>query len=160
MREIKFRSAHYDYQDRFVKFTYWGFINHKGESSTDCFTSPGSISGTQRKYEEQYTGLKDKNGTKIFEGDILSLDNGYDRWIIEYSGCGFKGVPSGNNNLGKGYLLNNNNYLQFNVIGNIHEHKHLTMTTNEIEVVDPETVKPENDCSLICRANCKICKDL
>lgn len=73
----------------------------------------------------QYTGLNDKNGKEIYEGDILCLDYTKNKWVIKYFGCGFRGEPLDENELLKGYYLTNNNYLQFEVIGNIHENPEL-----------------------------------
>lgn len=78
----------------------------------------------------QYTGLTDKNGKRIFEGDIVKIDGKYIRYI-EYSGeCSsfvkFRYIDRLTSEfsgyLGKGY----DNYKQtIEIIGNIHDNPEL-----------------------------------
>lgn len=76
-------------------------------------------------YAEQYTGLKDKNGKEIYEGDILKC-KGYDDWFDKDGFYYLKAVeyemlPSGESTLA-GYL-----YIpkDIEVVGNIHENPEL-----------------------------------
>lgn len=76
----------------------------------------------------QYTGLTDKNGTKIFEGDIIKSCEYEDTYRVEY--CDYYNypafdcdpeVPSDGSN-GLSYLVNTEGV---EVIGNIHDNPDL-----------------------------------
>ena len=86
---------------------------------------------------QQYTGLKDKNGKKIFEGDIIDIHqtvNGYNQFVIEYDKYKFSAryYNQDKKQTGSwyGYDLDelfeiNESEKEIEVIGNIYENKEL-----------------------------------
>lgn len=70
----------------------------------------------------QYTGLKDKNGKKIFEGDIVKYipddenEVGVDYYYIEYKDAQFR---IGRDGIGQNYAD------EWEVVGNIHDNPEL-----------------------------------
>ncbi len=123
-REIKFRLW------IGKSFHYWGFILNKYGDYEFCGipdTNMESLS-MQRKMErsQQFTGLKDKDGKEICEGDILRE--------LDETGTNFKNYPVIWSNgfwIRVGTMLEMPNEDRREVVGNIYENPELLGVKDE-----------------------------
>lgn len=144
MREILFRGKLDERIDEWIEGNLWYGSDHTariigsrywGEMSKDELLSLELISWTViPETVGQYTGLTDKNGTKIFEGDIVTVPLSWDgddvmdigRVFYSERSCGFYrtskafggvfGVASGLSGIGTD---------EYEVIGNIYDNPEL-----------------------------------
>jgi uncharacterized phage protein (TIGR01671 family) len=137
MREIKFRGKRVDNG----KWVYGDLIHEKYGTCIQYIETeyPKGNGAPERKLIfkrhkttvipatiGQYTGLRDKNGKEIYEGDIIVgtyKDMGTDTGLVVFKGCGFKvEIP----NVGDDELVDWERYSDsIEVIGNIYENPEL-----------------------------------
>ena len=121
-REIEFR-AWLKYKKEMVGVTTIDF--KKGCVSIDkpYFPKIPEYYGTALPFDQielmQYTGLKDKNGVKIFEGDIVKVLNKFIDIVAYDNGCLYMKKQSCY------YEFTYQNFDYIEVIGNIYENKEL-----------------------------------
>ena len=116
MREIKYRIWD-EKVKRYVQDHDDFFIDPDGELHTinicegeDRFCSP------ERYIIEQYTGLKDKHSTKIYEGDII--ESGVAKMVVEFYDFTMRLKRLDVKNSHDIYLLKQ---ISCEIIGNIHD---------------------------------------
>lgn len=126
MRDIKFRIWDGTKNEWLASsnkdaLPYYGFAL-VGEVMT--VQSPPVWSLDEGNVIEQYTGLKDKNGTEIYEGDIIKVEGDAEIYRVEWIYSGFGLEPRYNS---PRYPILGNVKLRkkIEVIGSIHENPEL-----------------------------------
>lgn len=117
-RQIKFRAWDSENGMVNVQTLFW---NQDGELQMPYFTLNGGVL-------MQYTGLKDKNGVEIYEGDIVDYYKEEKKWEIRL--CPYSGITLNRNNYQKGEDNCNDDpfFIEFDrveIIGNIYQNPEL-----------------------------------
>jgi len=126
-RVIKFRGKRIDNGE----WVYGDLIHGVKSKKGKLFILPENINQPGCDYLDgfdvipesvgQFTGLTDKNGKEIYEGDIFNLGDKNILYIVEYFDCGLSGRQNGNRS--RVGLAHWNDRIE--VVGNIHDNPEL-----------------------------------
>lgn len=110
---------------RTIKFRAWDKANGMNQIAAEDLESAEFNLFVPNATLMQYTGLKDKNGKEIYEGDILKWGNTTSFVVWSLDGWRFNSfMEQGSLNL-YGYVDKTRNQEIAEVIGNIYENKDL-----------------------------------
>ncbi len=125
MRQIEFRAYNKEYGMRKL----YGF--NENFVFLDSLDSPDNTVLPRKEWIlMQFTGLTDKNGKKVFEGDIIKVNDDYEEYgmaageiyEIYFAYGGFRMKPKFRKRA-KGYYAEDGN--DFEILGNIYENPEL-----------------------------------
>lgn len=121
----KIRAWHHELGRMMSIETMYFFANELEELQLNDSVMNDSIPASPDEIElMQYTGLKDKNGKEIFEGDILFGHAGEDFWeIVEFDIEEGKWIRRDIWYNSKLDLSENNEFME--IVGNIYENKEM-----------------------------------
>ena len=121
MKEIKFRA--WFPNKKGMRFVAMNAVYEVNKSY--FYLSPMPMSDYEPIELMQYTGLRDKNGREIYEGDILKIDDDWEKWGFASGFVGYVIYDQGSFKLKEGkiyapsYRLDSSVEEGATVIGNI-----------------------------------------
>ena len=135
MREILFRGKRTDNgewvtgyyvqkQDPLLSGVTYHYILIQERDNCECLMSTVSWYKVIPETVGQYTGLTDKNGKKIFEGDIVNfktINYHFKNCRIKYQSCYARYCAIDN----KGYEYPMDKTFEYEILGNIHDNPEL-----------------------------------
>lgn len=138
-RDIKYRQPIRNRDNSFKEWVYWGCIKDSPEWGIQWISPYIHGSGIDTREESlQFTGLQDKNGVDIYEGDLLiyPLTDTYNYTVFEVF---FHDNDSVNDHIG---FVMNRTHMQGNITG-CYIPQFLPKNTKKMEVVGNIYQNPE-----------------
>lgn len=125
MKHLKFRVWDRE-KETFLKDVFVGSDGQLYQFSKDTIYGAAiTFLGKENKKILQFTGLRDKNGYEIYDGDIVNLKG--DLYTVSWNGC-FSSFDMTNIDKAKQYkdlYILNKNFEKSEIVGNIYQNREL-----------------------------------